>query len=137
MGNQHNDGGRPWSVVIADDDEDLRDLMEVILRIDARFDPVGSVSNGNAAVTMVREARPDAVVLDLQMPGLDGLGAVRAIRAENPDICIIVLSAFPDPYTLADVISLGADLYLDKAKAFAELLPSLAAACELRRLALH
>ena len=137
MGNDRNDGRRTWSVVVADDEEDLRDLMEVILQVDPRFDPVGLAANGCEAVTLVRETHPDAVVLDLQMPGLDGLGAVRAIRAENPEICIIVLSAFPDPYTLADVIELGADLYLNKAKAFAELLPSLAAACEMRRLAFH
>ena len=128
---------RTWSVVIADDEEDLRDLMEVIMQVDPRFDPVGLAGNGCEAVRLVREKHPDAVVLDLQMPGLDGLGAVRAIRAENPEICIIVLSAFPDPYTLADVIELGADLYLNKAKAFAELLPSLATACEMRRLAFH
>jgi len=137
MGNERSDGCRPWSVVVVDDEEDLRDLMEVILQVDPRFDPVGLAATGHEAVRLVRETHPDAVILDLQMPGLDGLGAVRVIRAENPDICIMVLSAFPDPYTLADVIELGADMYLNKAKAFAELLPSLAATCEMRRLAFH
>ena len=131
------DGQHPLSVVVADDDEDFRDLIDVMLQVDGRFVPVGLATDGAQAVELVDRLRPDAVILDLQMPGLDGLGAVPAIRAHDPGVGIIVLSAFPDPYTLADVTELGADLYLDKARAFAELLPSLAAVCEMRMPTLH
>ena len=119
--------GTPCRVLVIDDDEDTRDLIEAMLDSDERFDLVGVAREGRSGLSLVEWLRPDAVILDLQVRGLDGLGALPEIRRRAPECRIVVLSAFPDLRTLADVVVRGADLYLDKANAFAELLPALTA----------
>lgn len=118
----------PWRVVIVDDDEYTRDLLEAMLDADDRFELVGVARDGRVALSLVEWLRPDVVVIDLQVRGLDdGLGAVPGFRQRAPECRIVVMSAFPDLCSLADLVLQGADLYLDKANAFAELLPALTA----------
>jgi len=121
-----NPGRTPCRVVVIDDDEFTRDLIEAMLDADDRFELVGVAREGSTALSLVEWLLPEAVVLDLQVRGLDGLGALPEIRRRAPHCHIVVMSAFPDLCTLADVVVRGADLYLDKANAFAELLPALA-----------
>ena len=68
---------------------------------------------------------------DLQLPGMGGLTALPLIRRRAPATRIVVFSAFPDPYTLVDVLQLGADGYLNKGTTWQELVPTLAALCQL------
>ena len=124
-------GREPWRVVIVDDDEYTRDLLEAMLDADDRFELVGVARDGRVALSLVEWMRPTVVVIDLQAPGLDGLAAVSEIRQLAPACRIVVISAFPDLCTLADLVLRGVDLYLDKANAFAELLPGLTALAEL------
>lgn len=120
-------GGVRGRVAVVDDDEDMRDLLEAMLDADPRFELVGVAGDGRTALSLVEWLNPSVVVLDLQVPGLDGLAALPQIRVRAPGCRIVVLSAFPDPCTLADVVVRGADLYLDKAQVHTELLPALAA----------
>lgn len=120
-------------IVIVEDDEDIRLLVETQADLDGRFDVVGSVGDGEAGLAVVSRTTPDAVILDLELPKLDGLALIGLIRATSPPTRIVVFSAFPDPYTLLDVLRMGADSYLDKAAAWAELLPTVAAVCEADR----
>jgi DNA-binding NarL/FixJ family response regulator len=119
----------PLRVVIVEDDEEVRSLLELMLEHDDRFEVDGLAVDGHAGVAMVAERRPDAVILDLEMPGLSGLDAIGLMGMRSPDTRIVVFSAFPDPITLIDVLRLGADAYLDKASAWSELLPTLASVC--------
>lgn len=125
----------PHRIVIIDNDTDVRDLLEVLIDLDDRFDLVGAAADGHAGVAIVRDLDPDAVILDLEMPGLTGLDTLGMIGMISPRARIVVFSAFPDPITLIDVLRLGADGYLDKATAWKELLPTVAGLCSFEALA--
>jgi DNA-binding response OmpR family regulator len=121
----------PYRIVVIEDDDEVRSLLELMIELDERFVLAGIAVDGHAGVAMVDELLPDAVVLDLEMPGLSGLDVIVVIGQHAPQhIPIVVFSAFPDPITLIDVLRLGADAYLDKATAWSELLPTLAAVCD-------
>lgn len=116
-------------VLLVDDDEDLRHLLELLLDEDGRFRVIDHASDGRQALRLAELHHPDVVVLDLQMPGMDGLTALPGLRARLPKGRIVVLSAFPDPITLADTMELGVDGYLDKSRSWCELIPTLAGLC--------
>jgi DNA-binding NarL/FixJ family response regulator len=118
-----------YRVVVIEDDRDVRSLLEVMLELDPRFELAGVADDGDDGVELVQETAPDAVVLDLQLGRLDGTAAIPLLRACTPRPKIVVFSAFADPLTLLDVLSLGADSYLHKGTAWAELLPTLAELC--------
>jgi two-component system nitrate/nitrite response regulator NarL len=117
-------------VVVIDDDPDVCALLEMLFDVDDRFDLVGIAEDGRTGVAIVSDLEPDAVVVDLDLPEIDGLEAISQIHASMPGTRIVVFSAFPDPFTLLDVLRCGADSYLDKATAWAELVPTVADLCE-------
>ena len=81
-------------IVVADDSSFMRTLLSGALGA-AGFDVVGSASDGDEALKQCAALRPDAMTLDLAMPGLDGIGVLRALRrAGAPDVPVIVVSAF-------------------------------------------
>lgn len=108
-------------VLIVDDDPKIRRIVSICLSLESSFEVVGEASDGSEAVRLAATSHPDVVLLDLEMPGMNGLAAMPGIRAQVPDAKIAVLSAFPDPFTLGDALSRGADTYLDKAMGLAEL----------------
>ena len=118
-------------VLLVDDDAEVRALLEVVLDGDGRFHVVGEAADGLEALQLALTHRPDVVVLDLMMPGMDGFGALPRLRQALPAARIVVVSAFPDPYTLLDSIKLGADGYIDKSRVWCELVPTLAGLCAL------
>jgi two-component system, chemotaxis family, protein-glutamate methylesterase/glutaminase len=81
-------------IVVADDSRFMRTVLGGALHA-AGFDVVGSARDGDEALAQCRELHPDAMTLDLAMPGLDGIGVLRALRAaDEPDLPVIVVSAF-------------------------------------------
>lgn len=118
-------------VLLVDDDPDTRGLLDLMLREDGRFGVVAHASDGAEAVRLAERERPDVVILDLQMPGMDGLTALPMLRQRLPEARIVVMSAFPDPLTLADAVAQGVDGYIDKSRSWCELLPTLAGLCAL------
>ena len=119
----------PHSIVVIDDDPDVRALVEVLFEVDVRFDVVASVGAGRAGVDAVRRWQPEAVVVDLDLPDIDGMAVIAEVRSALPEARIVVFSAFADPFTLLDALRSGADGYLDKASAWAELVPTVAVLC--------
>jgi DNA-binding NarL/FixJ family response regulator len=117
-------------VVLVEDDVEVRDLIAILFQLDGRFEVVGEAGDGASGVEAVARHRPDAVVLDLHLPVLPGTAAIAAMREVSPHTRIIVFSAFPDPFTLLDVLHHGADSYLDKASAWEELVPVAAELCD-------
>jgi CheY-like chemotaxis protein len=105
---------RPRRVVVIDDARDVRLLLDLTLSVDGRFEMVGEAANGVAGVELCRETRPDGVVLDLEMPEMDGLTALPLIRAASPSARIVLLSAVDDPATMRQAFDAGADAYLVK-----------------------
>ena len=120
----------PLRVLLIDDDVDVANLIEVLIDLDDRFSLVGVADSAPVGIDLAAEHRPDVIVLDLHLPGMNGFDAIPSLR-EVGGCPIVVFSAFPDVYTLLDVVSSGADSYLNKATAWAELLPTLASVCEL------
>jgi two-component system chemotaxis response regulator CheB len=84
---------KPSRILVADDSTFMRRLLTQALR-DAGFDVVGEAGDGDEALALYRELRPDAMTLDLAMPGMDGIGVLRALRGERSSLPVVVVSAF-------------------------------------------
>jgi DNA-binding NarL/FixJ family response regulator len=108
-------------ILIADDHALFRDGLRSLL--EARgVDVVGEAANGREAVEDVRRLRPDIVLMDLNMPVLDGLAATRLISAEQPEVKVVILTASEEDADLFEAIKSGAHGYLFKNLASNDLL---------------
>jgi DNA-binding NarL/FixJ family response regulator len=101
-------------VVICDDQSIVRDGLEMLLKLEPDMQVVGTVGDGAAAVDMVTQKKPDMVLMDLKMPILNGVEATRRIRAQFPDIKVLVLTTYADDEWVFDAIQAGASGYLLK-----------------------
>ena len=102
------------NALIVDDHAVVRDGLTVMLRREHDFVVVGEVANGLEAVGMARELKPDVILMDLRMPELDGVEAMRRIRSEDPGAKFIVLTTFDSDEYIFDAIEAGAKGYLLK-----------------------
>ena len=100
-------------ILIADDHTLFRDSLRSLLTSHG-FEIVGEAREGGEAVELTRRLQPDIVLMDLSMPGLDGLAATRLISAELPQVKVIVLTASDDDAKLFEAIKSGAQGYLLK-----------------------
>src|SRR5439155_11610836 len=123
------DGPPRLRVVVADDTADVRALLCYTLDLDGRFDVVGEAGDGVEAVRSVEAERPDAVVLDLAMPVMDGLRAIPLILERSPRTRIVVLSGFNSSELAHDAMSRGAHAYVEKGATFNKLTGVLADVC--------
>ncbi len=101
-------------VVLADDTRDIRVLLRLALTTMGGFEIVGEADNGAQAVALTDHVRPDATLLDLSMPVMDGLQAVPEIRLRCPATKIVILSGFSRDNMEAEALEVGADAYLEK-----------------------
>jgi DNA-binding NarL/FixJ family response regulator len=108
-------------VLLADDHRILREALRTVLA--AECDVVGEASNGEQAVALAAQLKPQVVVMDLGMPGIGGLAAAHRIRKESPACKVLVLSQYDDEeYVLEALTEAGAAGYLVKTDAASELL---------------
>lgn len=112
-------------VVLADDTTEYRLLLRLILEQDGRFEIVGEAANGVDAVRICRDETPDAIVLDLAMPVMDGLQAIPEIRAQAPGTAIVVLSGFARGRLDRQALASGARAYVEKGEAFSVIVSTL------------
>jgi len=101
-------------VVIADDHGVVRDGLAGVIAAQPDLELVASVENGAEAVESCRSTEPDVVLMDLEMPVLDGIGATRSIRAERPATAVLVLTSFSDVRRITAALDAGAAGYLLK-----------------------
>lgn len=107
--------GERIRILLVDDDEDIRFLAQSALEIDGRFCIVGVGANGAEAIQLAREHQPDLVLLDLEMPWLDGAEALPHIRHGAPRAVVVVWTVDPHGRRAGDAVALGASVVLDKA----------------------
>ena len=101
-------------MIIVDDHTVVRDGLMTMLGREKDFAVMGEARNGLEAVEKVREVHPDVVLMDLRMPELDGVEAMRRIRTEDPEVKFIVLTTYDSDEYIFDAIEAGAKGYLLK-----------------------
>jgi DNA-binding NarL/FixJ family response regulator len=101
-------------IVICDDQAIVRDGLELLLKLEKDIDVVGLAQDGAQAIEVVENVRPDLVLMDLMMPGVNGVEATRSIRARHPEIKVLILTTFDDDEWVFDAIRAGASGYLLK-----------------------
>jgi len=108
-------------VLICDDQAVVVDGLEMILSSDPEIKVVGTAQDGQEAVESIALLHPDVVLMDLKMPGMNGIQATREIRRRFPQVKVLVLTTFGDDEWLFDAIQSGADGYLLKGTSRADL----------------
>ncbi len=101
-------------ILIADDHSVVRQGLRMFLALDSDLDVVGEAADGAQALRLVRELRPDIVLMDLLMPVMDGIAATQAIRQEFPDTEVIALTSVLEDALVVQAIKAGAIGYLLK-----------------------
>jgi DNA-binding NarL/FixJ family response regulator len=101
-------------VAIADDHRLFAEALEAILATDGRIRVVGRAADGQAAVELVRDQKPDVILMDIAMPVMDGIEAAMAIREESPSTRVIVLTGSEAPKDVSRARSAGVSGYVTK-----------------------
>lgn len=104
----------PIQIVIVDDHPVVRAGLEGMLSAQEDFDVVGEADNGIEAISTCKRAEPDLVLMDLRMPGMDGVEAIEQIKAERPDSNILVLTTYDSDADIVKAVEAGATGYLLK-----------------------
>src|SRR6202045_692871 len=106
--------GAPLRLVIADDQASVRQGLVLLLDAVPDIDVVGAAADGQQAIDLVAEHHPDAILLDLHMPVLDGIQATRMLTAEHPEVAIVILTTYADDTSVLAALRAGARSYLTK-----------------------
>ncbi|MCZ4498222.1 MAG: cheY [Marmoricola sp.] len=109
-------------VLIVDDTEDARTLLRIKLGVHGGYEVVGEAAEGRDAVVQARTLQPELVLLDIAMPGMDGLEALPLIRDAAPDARVVVLTVFQPGHLSEEVLAAGADRYVVKGGAMRDLM---------------
>jgi two-component system, NarL family, response regulator LiaR len=115
-------------VLIVDDHEVVRQGLRMFLRLDPELEIVGEAADGAAAIHQARETQPDVILMDLLMPGTDGITATAAIRGEQPETEVIALTSVLEDDKIIGAIRAGAIGYLLKDTGAQELCRAIKAA---------
>jgi DNA-binding NarL/FixJ family response regulator len=115
-------------VMVVDDQALVREGLMTLLQVADGIDPVAAAGDGEEAVRLCARHRPDVVLMDLRMPGVDGVEATRQIRAGQPDTEVVVLTTHADETSILDALQAGARGYLTKDAGIAEIARAIQAA---------
>jgi DNA-binding NarL/FixJ family response regulator len=113
-----------FKVLLAEDDAGFSKTLEAVLHADGRFEVVGHARNGREAVALARKLKPDAVVMDIEMPEVDGVEATRQLC---PSVPVLAISGHDYEERVLDIRDAGAGDYVRKARLHDELCAALAA----------
>lgn len=105
---------KPIRVLIVDDHLIVREGLRLILETETGFDLVGEAADGAEAISLAAGLKPDVILMDLRMPGMDGLSAIEILTREQPEIAIVILTTFNEDDLMRKGLGLGARGYLLK-----------------------
>lgn len=108
-------------VLLVDDSEDMRLLCRIVLESNGVYEICGEAAHGAAAIEAATSDRPDVVILDIEMPVMDGFEALPRLRDLHPDVPVIMLSADVTPQRREEALRLGAHALVAKDAAMAGL----------------
>jgi len=108
-------------ILIVDDHQIIRDGLRALLEQQPGYRVVGEASNGREALELARREEADVCIMDVSMPGLNGIDATARLAAQQPDLKIIGLSMHSDPPTVSRMLDAGAAGYVPKDSAFEEI----------------
>ena len=106
--------GAKVRVLAADDQRVVREGLAMLLGLLPDVEVVGTAANGEEALALADELRPDVILMDLRMPRMDGVEATRRLRASHPEIQIVVLTTYADDRSVIEALRAGALGYLTK-----------------------
>jgi DNA-binding NarL/FixJ family response regulator len=117
----------PFRVVVADDHTLVRQSVSKAVRTEPDVEIVGEVADGPAVLAVVERTDPDLLLLDIAMPGVDGLAIAERLRRERPSLRILFLSMHDDDASLQRAVGLGASGFVSKSASIEELLEAIRA----------
>jgi DNA-binding NarL/FixJ family response regulator len=127
MGLEEGGAAAPVRVLLADDDAGFLESLQPLIEHQPELTVIGRAANGLAAIVLADVLGPDAVVIDLHMPLVDGVTAVARLRKDHPSLCLIALTGDPAPELHQAVTEAGADAVLLKGDLIDTLIDRLAA----------
>lgn len=114
-------------ILLVDDHAATREEMVSLIAEEDDLDVVGQAGDGEEGVRLARELHPDVIVMDVVMPGMNGIAATEAVRASDPDARILALSNHTGSNLVDVVLRAGATGYVRKDRAYEELVPAIRA----------
>ena len=120
-----NADNAPVRVVIADDDEAFLEFLRALIDAQPELAVVGTARDGVETLELTEDLRPEAIVVDLHMPRLDGVSAIARLRRDYPSLCVIVLTGDPAPALHEAAREAGADGVFQKGEMLEQLLARL------------
>jgi len=108
-------------ILIADDQELIRESLKIVLDLNADMEVVGLAADGRKVLDLLKQNRPDIILMDIRMPELDGVLCTKAVKEKFPDVKIIILTTFDDDEYVYYALKYGASGYLLKGCSMQEL----------------
>ncbi|MCW2973115.1 MAG: two-component response regulator [Thermoleophilia bacterium] len=119
----------PHRIVLCDDQPDFVRLLQLLLAIEGDLEVVGTAANGEEAIEVCGQLRPDLLVLDISMPVMDGLTALPLVRAASPDTNVVMLTGLGSSEVRERALAAGATGFIEKGASATELPELIRAAC--------
>lgn len=101
-------------IVLAEDHKNVRKLLQIELNQDERFEVVAETGNGLEAVELAENLKPDVLVMDIRLPGMDGIHAVQRVKDDSPSVRVVMMSMHMDESHIYDALAAGASGYVVK-----------------------
>ena len=125
-------GKKTIRVLLVDDQPAVRQGLRIRLVLEPDVEVVGEAGDGAGAISLAQSLRPDVILMDVRMPGMDGISTVRTLRAVAPESAAVILSLYDDARTRARAEEAGAAAFVAKHKVEETLLAAIRRAASLR-----